>query len=169
MFSQASVILSRGGVYGEGRHAWRRGVCVVKEVCMAKGKMCGEGGMHGKEGVYGRVCREAIYGSKPWTHQNGGGVCMVEGVRGRGHAWQGAHGEGGVHGKAGGRVAGGCTWQERRPLQRTVRILLECILVLMDFWFHVTKCQYCLEAITCLGRHQFIMHFYLFQVYCPDK
>ena len=26
---------------------------------------------------------------------------------------------------------GGCAWQERRPLQHTVRILLECILVLV--------------------------------------
>ena len=31
---------------------------------------------------------------------------------------------------AGGCMVGGCAWQERRPLQRTVRILLECILVL---------------------------------------
>ena len=43
---------------------------MVKGACMAR-RVCG------------RVCREAIYGSKPWTHQNGG-VCMVEGVRGRG-------------------------------------------------------------------------------------
>ena len=36
---------------------------------------------------------------------------------GGGRAWQGAC------------VAGGCVWQERRPLQRMVRILLECIIV----------------------------------------
>ena len=34
---------------------------------------------------------------------------------------------GGVHG----RGHGGHAWHERRPLQRTVRILLECILVLV--------------------------------------
>ena len=42
----------------------------------------------------------------------GGGACMAGGVQGRGCAW------------LGGRV-----WQERRPLQRAVRILLGCILV----------------------------------------
>ena len=67
------------------------------------------------------------------------GVCMAGGVHGRGalvggHAWQGVCmagsvcGRGGVHGR---RRA----WQEIRPLQRTVRILLECILVLLCFSF----------------------------------
>ena len=60
-------------------------------------------------------------------------------VHGGGHAWQGR----GVHGRgAYGRVCvvggtcgegvcivGGRAWQERRPLQRTVRILLGCFLV----------------------------------------
>ena len=47
---------------------------------------------------------------------------MVGGVHGRGacvpgeHAWQGC-------------MAGGCAWQEELQLQRAVRILLECILV----------------------------------------
>ena len=47
---------------------------------------------------------------------------------------RGVHGEGNVRGegacvaKVGGGV--GCAWQERLPLQRMVRILLECILVL---------------------------------------
>ena len=50
---------------------------------------------------------------------------------GEGHEWQG----GAMRGRVGACMAGGgvCgrghTWQERRPLQRTVRILLECILV----------------------------------------
>ena len=44
----------------------------------------------------------------------GRGVCMAGGMHGRGHEWQGV-----VHGRR----------QERWPLQRTVRILLECILV----------------------------------------
>ena len=36
-------------------------------------------------------------------------------------------GGGGIHGR------GMCAWQERRPLQRRVRILLECILVEKNF------------------------------------
>ena len=55
------------------------------------------------------------------------GVCMAGGtcVAGGGeHVWQG-----GMHGKSWACVARGVAWQERRPLQQTVRILLECILV----------------------------------------
>ena len=49
---------------------------------------------------------------------------MAGGVRGRGvHA-----GGGSVHG-TGACMTGGCAWQERWPLQWTVHILLECILV----------------------------------------
>ena len=63
-----------------------------------------------------------------WGHawQVGACVCVWgggmhgRGECGRGHVWQG-----GVHGR-------GHVWQERRPLQRTVRILLECILVLSN-------------------------------------
>ena len=88
------------------------------------------------------------------------GACVArEGVHGEGgHAWQkggmhcegGVHGKGGVHGEggcvvkrgyvwlggacmAGGAMGGGHALQERRPLQRAVRILLECILVLQLF------------------------------------
>ena len=52
-------------------------------------------------------------------------------MHGRGHVWQG-----GMHSRVagacvmvGGMCGRGCTWQERRLLQQTVRILLECILV----------------------------------------
>ena len=78
MFSQASVILSGGGgcVYGEGRHAWRRGVCVVKEVCMAKGKMCGEGACMERR-VWMAGCAE-----KPFMEANHGLIRM-----GGGYAW----------------------------------------------------------------------------------
>ena len=44
----------------------------------------------------------------------------------------GMYGRGGMHGgvwQRGHASQGGHVWQERRPLQRTVRILLECILV----------------------------------------
>ena len=47
-----------------------------------------------------------------------GGICMVGYVCGR----RGMHGGGGMHGRR--RV-----WQERLPLQRTERILLQCILI----------------------------------------
>ena len=62
------------------------------------------------------------------------GACMAGGVgmHGRGRAWQGACMAGGymhdrgVHGR-------GHERQGRQPLQRTVRILLECILVFKIF------------------------------------
>ena len=56
-----------------------------------------------------------------------GGACMTGGVCGRGHAWQGGMHDGVMRG--GGMHGGGRAWQEKRPLQWTVRILLECILV----------------------------------------
>ena len=71
---------------------------------MAGGGACVAGGMHG------RGCK--------WQ-----GVCMV-GRHGFHDVWQGACMAGGMHGMGGVHV-----WQERRPLQRTVLILLECILV----------------------------------------
>ena len=49
------------------------------------------------------------------------GVCVAKGER---------MAKGDICGEGGGAcVARGCAWQVRRPLQRTVRILLECILV----------------------------------------
>ena len=51
------------------------------------------------------------------------GACMAGGLHVWGHAWQGACVVGGVHSR-GECVAGGSV---RWPLQRTVRILLECI------------------------------------------
>ena len=54
---------------------------------------------------------------------------MVGDMHCRGDMYDRGH-VGGVHGGGGGAcVAGGHAWQERRPLQRTVRILLECLLV----------------------------------------
>ena len=52
---------------------------------------------------------------------HGRGACMPGGVRGKGACMAG-----GVH------CRGQRAWQERPPLQRTVRILLECILVLIE-------------------------------------
>ena len=91
---------------------------------MMKG-VCGKGGMHGKGGMYG----ERGHGWQGGMH--GKGACMAGGMHGRGvqnkggwgHVWQG-----GMCGW-GACMAGGHAWQERWPLQRTVRILLEYILV----------------------------------------
>ena len=60
---------------------------------------------------------------------------------GGGHVWQGVCMAGGMHGRG---VVGGHAWQERRPLQQTVSILLECILVfqvLPFIWGKVIKCD----------------------------
>ena len=70
---------------------------------MHGGGACMVGGVHGREGMPGRE------GMHLWGVH--GGV-HGRGIHGRGHAWQ-----------------GGLAWQDRWPLQRTVRILLECILV----------------------------------------
>ena len=89
-------------------------------------------GMHARGDVHVGVCVHA------W------GTCVVGGVHARGcaclgGAWQGSMGGGGVHGQGGGE----CAWQERRPLQRCVRILMECILVCLsclDFSTAVNLC-----------------------------
>ena len=64
-----------------------------------------QGGMLGR----GYVCGRGMH--------SGGEAYVAGGVRGGVHAWWGCAWQ------------GGRAWQERRPLQRTVRILLECILV----------------------------------------
>ena len=71
------------------------------------------------------------------------GACMAGGMHdGGGHAWQWACVAGGVHGRgyawwgacmAEVCMAGGHAWQDRWPLQRTVCILLEWILVSLIF------------------------------------
>ena len=54
-------------------------------------------------------------------------------VKGGDHGKGGMHGNGGVHGEGGmcgeGHAWWWHAWQQSRPLQRAVRILLECILV----------------------------------------
>ena len=60
-----------------------------------------------------------------------------------------------VHGGAGGAcMAGGgrLTWQERRPLQWMVHILLECILVLNGFHVRLGKLQPLLDTKNVVGR-----------------
>ena len=67
---------------------------------------------------------------------HGRGACVVGGMCGRVHVWQGACMAGGVHDRGhvwqGACMAGGHAWQERWPLQWTVRILLECILLVTN-------------------------------------
>ena len=64
-----------------------------------------------------RSCGKVMFSEACVKNSVHGGVCMV------GHAWGGMRGMGGVH------AWWGRAWQEIRPLQWTVRILLECILV----------------------------------------
>ena len=71
------------------------------------------------------------------------GACMVEGcvrqgacVAGGVHV-RGASMAGGMHDRVCAWRGGEHVWQERQPLQRVVRILLECILVVHNY-YHVT-------------------------------
>ena len=96
-----------GGMHGR-RCAWL-GACAWQEyVC--------DGGLHGRGHAWQGAC---MTGACVVRGMHGGGVHSSGGVCGGGHAWQG--------GVSGWR---GQTWQERQLLQRTVRILQECILVL---------------------------------------
>ena len=68
----------------------------------------------------GKVGTLIICTSSQKGGMHGRRVCVAGGMHGVGHVWQ----EGSAW-PEGGRLV----WQDRRPLQRTVRILLECILV----------------------------------------
>ena len=122
MFLYVSVILFTGGA------------CVV-------GGMCVPGGMYvaGDMCSVGACVAGGMVGRHAWQGACVVGVCMVGGVHGR----EGMHGRGmcmagGMHGTGmcvtGGMCGRGHTWQERWPLQRAVRILLECILVVNEYW-----------------------------------
>ena len=129
MFSQASVILSTGGFAW-----WRRGVCGRGHVWQGA---CVAGGMHGRGHAWWGECMAG------GMHGRGHAWWEEGSMHGRGHAWCGACVAGGMHDRGmhgrghawQGRVcmAGGHAWQERQPLQRTVRILLECILLYIYF------------------------------------
>ena len=73
-----------------------------------------------------------------------GGHAWQGDVHGMGCAWQGGMCSGGMHGRGacmtGGCVWQGCVWQERWPLQRAVRILLECILVIDMILLNKCEC-----------------------------
>ena len=71
--------------------------------------------------VKGSMCGEGACMAK-------GGMCGKGGVCGK----RGVHGAGGMHGR-------GHAWQGRRPLQRTVPILLECIFVSNFFRKYVQR------------------------------
>ena len=104
--------------------------------------MCGGGGMHGRGHAWWGCMAGGMHGGGCMAGGHVWGGCMAGGMHGRG-AW-GMHGGcmygrvcvwlvGGVHGSGmcmvGGMCGGGHAWQEIQPLQRTVCILLECILV----------------------------------------
>ena len=100
------------------------------------------------------------------------GVYMVRGMHGRGvcgrgHPWQGNMCGGGVHDKGGHGLWGcawqgecmwqGHAWQDRRPLQQTVRTLLECILVYEHILFRRHKNAILLfVAMNSILQHQSI-------------
>ena len=83
--------------------------------------VCDKKGVHDKRGVHGKWGRHGR--GHVWQRgMHDMGACVAGGVHGRG-AWQLVHGRGYVW-------QGGHAWQEREPLQLTIRILLECILIL---------------------------------------
>ena len=107
MFLYLSVILfTVGGVHGRGGMRGRGGAWTAKG-----------GGMYGKGHVWQEGCAwqgECVVGEHAWW----------------GEAWCGACVEGGsctARDMCGGQELR--AWQQRWPLQRTVRIILECILV----------------------------------------
>ena len=86
--------------------------------------VCAWQGVHGSGGMHDRGC----------VWQGAWQGVMEAGVCGRGHAWQGdMHGRRGMHGR--GCAWQGCVWQILRDTvnERAVRILLECILVIIIF------------------------------------
>ena len=111
-----------GGMHCQGiMHGWE-GACVTRgyvwQGVSGRGAFVLGGGMHS-----GGAC---MAGGCAWWGQGGmldwgyvwQGACITGGMSGRGHAYQGGH-----------VWQGWRAWQERRPLQRTIRILLESILV----------------------------------------
>ena len=110
-----------GGVCGGG-HVWWGG-------------MCG-GGMHGRGGMHA--------GGHAWR-----GVWVVGTMCGRGHVWWGSCMAGGMCGRgvcmAGGVHGRGHVWQEKRPLQWAVCVLLECIFVLAMNFLSTMEIQLHLE------------------------
>ena len=97
------------------------GVCMAGDTCVARGA-CMVGDVHGRgRGMHGQRLH-AWWGHVYWGGVHGRGVCQAGEACMAGVVWQGAS-------MARGHVWQGHAWQVIRPLQRTVRILLECILV----------------------------------------
>ena len=90
---------------GGGRGVCGRGVCVVGG--------CGGGACVVEACVVGGMCGRGVYMVGGMRDRR---ACVAGGHVVGGHAWQGVC------------MEGGHVWQEKRPLQRAVRILLECIL-----------------------------------------
>ena len=161
----------------QGGHAWQGGIrgrgpcmagaCVAGRACMVGGCMAERCAW--QRGVHGRGC---MAGGHTWQ----GGACMAVG-----HAWQGGHAwpggmrgrrvcmaGGGVHGRGaylvGVCMAGGHVWQEKRQLQRAVRILLECILVLKIIMkvFILSQKSFCLTPHNIYFEYWSILDWYKF-------
>ena len=113
-----SRILSNGG----------GGVCVWQGGVHSRGA-CMAGGMHGRGHAWqgcawqGRVA--CMAGGMHGVRHAWQGACMAGGMCGGRCVWKGGM-HGGMHGK------GGHAWQEKQQLQWVIRILLECILVIIS-------------------------------------
>ena len=96
----------------------------IQVVCLSTGGHAWQVGLAWQGGVHG--------GGLAWQ-----GECMAGGMHGRVHAWQGACVVvGGMHGSGGHVWQSGHGWQILRDTvnERAVRILLECILVLIRYF-----------------------------------
>ena len=116
-------------MHGEGGYMVKGGMCGEGGACMAKG------GMHGKGGYVWQKGACLVKGGA-WQR----GVCMAKG---------GMHGEGGHAWQRGACVAKGGVHGMYAPYEiwpvnaRVVRILLECILILLFY------CRYNENINTC--------------------
>ena len=94
--------------------------------------MCSGGGSIHCGGMWQGACVDVWQGHAWWESMHGRGtcvgVCVAGGMHGRGMCGRGVYMAGGMHGR---RCACrlGCAWQERRRLQRTVRIYWNAFLL----------------------------------------
>ena len=120
-YYRQQLLLRKGNVFTSICYSVHRGACMPKGGVHGKGSMHGKGGhvwqgghswQRGHAWQRGHVWQGAHMGGHVWWGACMAGTWMAGVVYGRGHAWR-----------------GGQAWQERWPLQWTICILLECILV----------------------------------------
>ena len=95
--------------------------------------------------VFTSVCDSVHRGACMAGGVSGGAYMTGGGLYGMGHVWQGrCVWQGAICGKgacmAGGTCGRGVCVQEKRPLKRAVRILLECILVYFSAYTQFDNC-----------------------------